>query len=243
MVKKLEKGTTVVCTKSLQKNTKLSKKGKKFKVRKLMLILFALTMYLCASTKKYQREVIWGAMDARRRVKKLVHTLTWRTKTLRDQERWPSRKMKAKDKCIARISTTFFYNCLEKGHLFKVYPKGKNPKPNLSIHSNMLRRPKFDARKVMSSPHSRTNTIWVPKSSLLTLMDPSWDGYQNVLKKFCRYPKMIWSFGVLERFNSILISSYQSYIDYYFKIGPKMNLVVISLTSYSSLTRTCVVRE
>jgi hypothetical protein len=32
--------------------------GKKFKVRKLMLILFALTMYLCASTKKYQREVI-----------------------------------------------------------------------------------------------------------------------------------------------------------------------------------------
>jgi hypothetical protein len=50
--------------------------GKKFKVRKLMLILFALTMYLCASTKKDQREAIGGAMDARRRVKKLVHTLT-----------------------------------------------------------------------------------------------------------------------------------------------------------------------
>jgi hypothetical protein len=33
-------------------------------VRKLMLILFALTMYLCASTKKDQREAIDDAMDA-----------------------------------------------------------------------------------------------------------------------------------------------------------------------------------
>jgi hypothetical protein len=61
-----------------------------------------------------------------------------------------------------------------KGHLFKVCPKGKNPKPNLSIHSNMLRKYKFDscARKVMSSPHSRTKAIWVPKSSLANLEGP-----------------------------------------------------------------------
>jgi hypothetical protein len=38
-----------------------------------MLVLFALTMYLCASTKKGQRETIGGVMDARRRVMKLVH--------------------------------------------------------------------------------------------------------------------------------------------------------------------------
>jgi hypothetical protein len=108
MVKKLEKGTTVACTKPHQKNTKLSKKAwAKFMVRKLMLILFALTMYLCASTKKDQREAIEGAMDTRRRVMKLIHTPTWRIKTLHDQERWPSKRMKAKGKCITRKSTTF----------------------------------------------------------------------------------------------------------------------------------------
>ena len=45
-------------------------------VRKLMLILFALTMYLCASTKKDQREAIGDAMDARRRAMKLIHAPT-----------------------------------------------------------------------------------------------------------------------------------------------------------------------
>jgi hypothetical protein len=66
------------------------------------------------------------------------------------------------------------YNCREKGHLFKVCPKGKNPKLNLTIHSDMLRRPKFDscARKVMTSPHSRTKAIWVPKSLLANLGGP-----------------------------------------------------------------------
>jgi hypothetical protein len=41
-----------------------------------MLILFALTMYLCASTKKDKREAIEVAMDARRRVMKLIHSPT-----------------------------------------------------------------------------------------------------------------------------------------------------------------------
>jgi hypothetical protein len=51
---------------------------------------------------------------------------------------------------------------------------GNFAKPNLSIHSNMLRRPKFDsfARKVTSSPHSRTKAIWVPKSLLANLDRP-----------------------------------------------------------------------
>jgi hypothetical protein len=77
MVKKLEKRTTVACTKPLQKNTKLSKKGmSKIHGKKIKVILFALTMYLCASTKKDQREAIEGAMDARRRVMKLIHAPT-----------------------------------------------------------------------------------------------------------------------------------------------------------------------
>jgi hypothetical protein len=41
-----------------------------------MLILFAITVYLCASTKKDQSEAIGGAIDARRRVMKLVHAPT-----------------------------------------------------------------------------------------------------------------------------------------------------------------------
>ena len=82
--------------------------------------------------------------------------------------------MKAKGKCIARTSIAFATIAVKKGHLFKVCPKGKTPKPNLSIHSNMLRRPKFDscARKVTSSPHSRTKAIWVPKSLLASLDGP-----------------------------------------------------------------------
>jgi hypothetical protein len=66
------------------------------------------------------------------------------------------------------------YNSRERGHLFKVCPKGNTPKPNLSIHSNMLRRPKFDscARKVISSPKNSTKAIWVPKYLLANLGGP-----------------------------------------------------------------------
>jgi hypothetical protein len=50
------------------------------------------------------------------------------------------------------------YNCHESGHLIKVSEKSKTPKPNLSIDSNMLRRPTIDicTRNVISSTHSRT---------------------------------------------------------------------------------------
>jgi hypothetical protein len=138
-----------------------------------MLILFAPTMYLCTSTKNDQREAIEGAMGARRRVMKLIHAPTWKIKTLHDQERWPSRKMKAKKQMHCKNKNHICYNCREKGHLFKVCPKGKIPKPNLSI-PDMLRRPKFDscARKVMSSPHFRTKAIWVSKFLLANLDGP-----------------------------------------------------------------------
>jgi hypothetical protein len=76
------------------------------------------------------------------------------------------RQMHCKDK--HRIC----YNCREK----VIYSRfvQRVPKPNLSIHSDMLRRPKFDscARKVMSSLYSRTKAIWVPKSLLANLDGP-----------------------------------------------------------------------
>jgi hypothetical protein len=84
---------------------------------------------------------------------KIMDFASSRKMTIRKDE--SKRQMHCKDK------HHMCYNCREKGHLVKVCSKGKTPKPNLSIHSNMLRRPKFDscARKVMSSPHSRTKAI------------------------------------------------------------------------------------
>jgi hypothetical protein len=77
--------------------------------------------------------------------------------------------MKTRSKCLVRTSTAFAIIVMRK---IKVCPEGKITKPNLSIHSDTLRRLKFNscARKMMSSPHSRTKAIWVPK---LTFMDPS----------------------------------------------------------------------
>ena len=78
------------------------------------------------------------------------------------------RQMHCKDK--HRIC----YNCHEKGHLFKVCPKGKTLKPTMLIHSYSLRRPKNDtcARRVSSSPKTSTKDIWVPKYLLANLGGP-----------------------------------------------------------------------
>jgi hypothetical protein len=58
------------------------------------------------------------------------------------------------------------YTCRGKGHLSMDCPMGNTHKPNSSIDSNMLRRPKNDtcARKVIGSPSASTKAIWVPKS-------------------------------------------------------------------------------
>jgi hypothetical protein len=62
----------------------------------------------------------------------------------------------------------------------------KFPKPIMSIHSYSLGRPKNDtcARKVMSSPHSRTKSIWVPKSLLANLDDMKLWGTKMYLISF-----------------------------------------------------------
>ena len=60
----------------------------------------------------------------------------------------PSRKMtikkgESKTQVYCKDKHHICYNCREKGHLFKDCPMGNFPKPNLSIHSNVLRRSKF----------------------------------------------------------------------------------------------------
>jgi hypothetical protein len=164
LVKKLEKGTIVVCTKPLQKNTKLSKKvmskiqGEKINAHTIC----SNNVPMCFNKERSKRSDrrCYGCKEKNQDLARS------RKMTIKKDE--SKRQIHCKDK--HRIC----YNCREKGHLFKVCPKGKTPKPNLAIHSNMLRRRKFDscARKVMSSPHSRTNVIWVPKSLLANLDGP-----------------------------------------------------------------------
>jgi hypothetical protein len=151
--------------------------------------------------------------------------------------------MKAKGKCIARTSTAFVTIAVKK----VIYSRFVQRVKFLSLTCQYIQICLGNPNLTLVLERWWVHHILGPRlfgclsPYWLTLMDPSWDEYQNILNKFCRYLEMIWSFGVLKWFNLILISSYQSYIDYSFKIVPKMNWVVISLTSYSSLARTCVV--
>jgi hypothetical protein len=114
-------------------------------------------------------------MDARRRAMKLVHA-----PHMKNQDLGPSKELAinkevtSKRQIPCKIKQRICYNCHKKGHMWKDCPMGNFLKPNLSIHSTMLRRPKFYscARKVMSSPHSRTKAIWVPKPLFANLGGP-----------------------------------------------------------------------
>jgi hypothetical protein len=66
------------------------------------------------------------------------------------------------------------YNCHESGHLIKVSEKSKTPKPNLSIDSNMLRRPTIDicTRNVINHLILGQKAIWVPRYLLINLDGP-----------------------------------------------------------------------
>jgi hypothetical protein len=68
-----------------------------------------------------------------------------------------------------QVERSFGYECGEKGHLSKVYKKGKVPKQINSNHSYSLRRPKSYtcAKPILRSPRTGTNSIWVPKYDAL----------------------------------------------------------------------------
>jgi hypothetical protein len=169
MVKKLQKGTTLACTKPFQKNTNkdMSKtQGEKINAH----IICSNNVPMCFNKERSKRSDrrCYGCKEKGHEIGSCLHLKNQdfarsRNMTIKKDE--IKRKMHCKDK------HHICYNCHEKGHLFKVCPKGKTPKSNLSILSNMFRRPKFDscARKVMSLPHSRTKAIWAPKSLLVNL--------------------------------------------------------------------------
>jgi hypothetical protein len=176
MVKKLEKGTIVVFTKPLQKYTKTSKKdtsktqGDKINAHTIC----SNNVRMCFDKERSKRSDrrCYGCKEKGHEIGSCPH--------MKNQDLAPSKEVlinkevTSKRQIPCKIKQRIFYNCHKKGHMWKDCPIGKFPKPNLSIHSNMLRRPKFDscARKVMSSPYSRTKAIWVPKSLLANLDGP-----------------------------------------------------------------------
>jgi hypothetical protein len=172
---RLNKGTIVACTKPLQKNTKLSKKGmSKIQGEKINAhTICSNNVPMCFNkviSKRSDRRC-YGCKDKGHEIGSCPHV---KNQYLARSRKMTIKKDESKRQMHCKEKHYICYNCREKGHLFNVCPKGKTPKPKLSIHSNMLRRPKFDscARKVKSSPHSRTKAIWVPKSLLAKLDGP-----------------------------------------------------------------------
>jgi hypothetical protein len=175
MVKKLKKGTTVAYTKSLQKNTKLSKKGMSKiqgeKINAHTICSNNVPMSFNKERSKRSDRRCYGCKEKGHEISSCPH--------MKNQDLARSRKMtikkdQSKRQMHCKDKHHICYNCRENVIYSRFCPKGKTPKPNLSIHSNMLRRPKFEscARKVKSSPHSRTKAIWVPKSVLANLDGP-----------------------------------------------------------------------
>jgi hypothetical protein len=107
-VKKLEKGTTVACTKPLQKNTKLSKKGmsKMYgkKINAHTIRSNNIPMFFNKERSKRSDRRCYGCKEKGHEIGSCPH--------MKNQDLAQSRKMtikkdKAKGKCIARISTVF----------------------------------------------------------------------------------------------------------------------------------------
>ena len=83
---------------------------------------------------------------------------------------------KKQDKKMSyKIKRRICYTCRGKGYLSMDCPMGNTLKLNSLIDSNLLRMPKNDtyARKVICSPRTSTNAIWVPKSLVTNLDGPN----------------------------------------------------------------------
>jgi hypothetical protein len=85
----------------------------------------------------------------------------------------------------------------------------------------------------MSLPSANTKDFWVPRSLLTNLDGPFKRWVPKYAWQALQEKEMIWSFGVLEKVNSIFInSSYQSYNDLYIQDWPKVILNYYIWNSY-----------
>jgi hypothetical protein len=185
MVKKLEKGTTVACTNPLQNNAKFPKKGmSKHQEKKAKAHDKCLNHASTCSTQGNKQATLPNKRRCTRKcyqchekgheIKSCPYIkdsgLTLERKRLTNHV--ANKKQGKKESC--KIKNHICYTCQRKGHLCKDCPMSKYPKPNVSIHSYPLRRPKNDtcATKVISSPKTSTKAIWVPKYLLANLGGP-----------------------------------------------------------------------
>jgi hypothetical protein len=146
MVKKLEMGTTVACTKSLEENIKDLRIAKRREQKKK----------INTSSKNLNHASIKGIG-----LEKKVFT------------NHVASNKQGKNKS-SKLGKRLCYTCWEKGHQCKDCPIGNNPTPNLSIDYHVARQPKIATcvRKVMSLPSANTKDSWVPRSLFTNLNGP-----------------------------------------------------------------------
>jgi hypothetical protein len=133
----------------------------------------------------------------------------------------------------SRLEDRLCYICRKKGHQCKDCPIGNYPTSSLSIISHVTRQPKVATcvRKVMSLPSTNTKDFWAPRPLLTNLDGPIKRWVPKYVWQALQEKEMIWSFGMLERVNSIIInSSYQSSMIYISKIDPKLFWIIMSKT-------------
>jgi hypothetical protein len=144
MVKKLETGTTVACTTSLEENVKDLRIAKRKKQK----------MKFNTSSKSLNHASTKGNIQGIGLEKK--------TFTNHVASKKQGRKKSS------RLEDRLCYICRKKGHQCKDCPIGNTSTPSLSINSHVTRQPKIAtcARKVMSLPSANTKDFWVPRSFL-----------------------------------------------------------------------------
>jgi hypothetical protein len=199
MVKKLETGTTVACTKSLEENVKDLRIAKRRKQKKKINI----------SSKSLNHASIKGNIQGNNQVtlhtnrdKKcsecfenghLIRSCPFIKKSLvinKDDrlcfkcskkghliKSCPHLKRNSialGKKKSSKLEKRLCYTCRKKGHQCKDCPINNNPTSSLSIISHVTRPPKIAtcARKVMSLPSANTKDFWVPRSLFTNLDGP-----------------------------------------------------------------------
>nr|AAM74443.1 Putative nucleic acid binding protein [Oryza sativa Japonica Group] len=194
MVNKLEKGSTVVCTKIHQRDIKSINAHTKGRNQKM--IKSSITCFKYKKVGHHVRDCPWkkGNKLSKKDIPRIKcfkcteagHFASRSPCTLDEQcktssERQTGNKQTEKQ---YRSKSRLCYNCWAKGHIGKNCPKGNIPKPSLSFDYNLLRNAKNDicATRVICSPHTSPQAIWVPKSLVTNLYGPNVVGDQNVLK-------------------------------------------------------------
>jgi hypothetical protein len=184
MVKKLETGTTVACTNSLEENVKdlriVKRKEQKKKINTSAKGLNHASMQgniqgndqATLHTKRSKK--CSECFEKGHSIRSCPHL---KQKGIMLEKKIFTNHVASKKqgrKKSSRLEDRLCYLCRKKGHQCKDCPIGNHPTPSLSINSHVTRQPKIAtcARKVMSLPSAKTKNVWVPRSLLTNLDGP-----------------------------------------------------------------------